>query len=257
MFELNWTNGSIHTLGVYMDGKEGNHYLLNFKKRLKNMENLLASWKSRKLSLKGKVTVLNTLALSPLLYLASVIHVPEQVYKEVKSLMLDFLWDGKPSKVAYDILIQKTCDGGLKLVDFETKVRTLKLAWVQRLCNLSQANWKAAPLFLLDTKDFNLYFKCNQETIKNLPSKFYSEVQSSWAKLQELPNIPPNSVIRNQTIWNNRYITINNRLYAWRIWENADIEYISDIVDGNGQLLGHVTFLLSLIYAVIFSKPFK
>ncbi len=73
-------------------------------------------WKCRHLSLKGKVTVVNNLALSPLLYLCSIIHTPENVISEVKSIVVDFLWDGKPP-IINDILIQQIDTGGLKLMD--------------------------------------------------------------------------------------------------------------------------------------------
>ena len=84
LFGLDWTEDAIHTLGVSLSGDENDHYILNYNKRLKNMKNLLSSWKCRRLSLKGKVTVINILAISPLLYLASEIHVPAQVIQEVK-----------------------------------------------------------------------------------------------------------------------------------------------------------------------------
>ena len=86
LFGLDWTEDAIHTLGVSLSGDENDHYILNYKKRLKNMKNILSSWKCRRLSLKGKVTVINILAISPLLYLASVIHVPAQVIQEVKKI---------------------------------------------------------------------------------------------------------------------------------------------------------------------------
>ena len=70
---------------------------LNLKKRLKNTKNTLAMWICRNLSLEGKVTVINTLAISPLLYLANTTHVPPQEITEVKQIVVDFIWDGKPS----------------------------------------------------------------------------------------------------------------------------------------------------------------
>ncbi len=66
------------------------------------MKNLLNSWKCRNLSLKGKITIVNILALSFLLYLWSVIHVPSMV----KQIVVDFKLEGKTSKIAYDTLIQ-------------------------------------------------------------------------------------------------------------------------------------------------------
>ena len=82
------------------------------------MKTLIDTWKSRYLSLKGKVTVLNMLALAPLIYVASAIHVPAIVVKEFKSIVLDFIWDGKKAKIPYNVLIQGIQPGGLKLVDF-------------------------------------------------------------------------------------------------------------------------------------------
>ena len=43
---------------------------------------------------KRKITVINTLAISPLLYLANVFYFPPQVITEVKDIIVDFLWDG-------------------------------------------------------------------------------------------------------------------------------------------------------------------
>ena len=89
LFGLDWFN-PICTLGVTISGNEDDHYILNFKKHLKNMKNLLATWKCRKLSIKGKVTIINTLAVSPLIYLANVIYVPPQVITEIKEIIVDF-----------------------------------------------------------------------------------------------------------------------------------------------------------------------
>ena len=76
------------------------------------MKNVLWSWKCRRLSLKGKVTVINILAISPLLHLASVIHVPAQVIQEVKKIVVDFIWDSKPPKITDDVMIQSIENGG-------------------------------------------------------------------------------------------------------------------------------------------------
>ena len=71
--------------------------------------------------------MVNTLAISPLLYLANVIHVTSQVITEIKGLITDFLWDGKPAKIAYNVMIQSIKNGGINLVDFESKVKALKI----------------------------------------------------------------------------------------------------------------------------------
>ena len=63
------------------------------------------------------------------------------------------------------------------------------------------------------------------------------QVQSKYGQLQK-------SVIRftnisNQTIWENRYITISNRPYIWSNWAAKGIVQIHDIIKGNGDFLNH------------------
>ena len=182
---LDWTHGNITTLGVVISGNESDHYILNYKKRLKNIEDLLKSWKSRYLSIKGKVTVINSLALPKILYLASVIHTPNNVIKELQSLVLDFLWDGKPPKIAYKTLIHPIERGGLKLCDVESKIMSVKVSWVKRLVTKDGSRWKTAPSMFYKTNDLNFFFKCNQAFETNLQPKFYAEIVQAWGAIKK------------------------------------------------------------------------
>ncbi len=123
---LDLTDPYINYLGITLSGNEDDHYELNYKKMILNLRNVLNTWKCRKLSLKGTITVVNNLALPPLLYVASVIHTLDIVFKEVKTIIHDFVMDCKPSKITYETLIHPICNGGMKLMDFETKVKPLK-----------------------------------------------------------------------------------------------------------------------------------
>ena len=147
LFGLDWVNDPICTLGVTLSGNEDDNYILNFKKRLKNMKNLLATWKCRKLSIKGKVTIINTLAVSPLIYLANVIYVPPQGITEIKEIIVDFLWDCKPPKIAYNVLIQNIKKGGVKLIDFGSKIKALKIGFVKSLLDNSSGRWKSPAAY--------------------------------------------------------------------------------------------------------------
>ncbi len=81
------------------------------------------------------------------MYVASVIHTPDIVFKEVKAIIADFIWDGKPSRIAYDVLIQSIGSWGLKLMNIKTKVESLKAIWVKWFLDLLSHRWKAAPTF--------------------------------------------------------------------------------------------------------------
>ncbi len=73
--------------------------MINFQQRILNFKSILNIWKQRKLSLKGKITVLNNLALSPLIYASSVVDTSSKAINEINSLIQAFIWDNSTSKI--------------------------------------------------------------------------------------------------------------------------------------------------------------
>lgn len=233
LLDLKWTQEPVETLGVIVTGNENDHLELNFRPKIIKMKHLLSSWKCRKLSLKGKITVVNSLALSKLIYLCSIIHVPDKVYSEVKSIITDFIWDGKVAKIAYDTLIMGIDEGGLKLVDLKTKVKSLNASWIKRSTDSSFGKWKAIPRIFYKTNDLNFYFSCNHAPLKNvLPVKFYENIHNVWSEMCTVSALSK-SVIINQTIWCNRYITIENKPFLWQRWKTVGINKIGDLMNGD------------------------
>ena len=57
----------------------------NWRPKLKKLENHLNFWKSRSLSLVGKSLIVNTIGISKLLYLATILPVPKWVISEVNN----------------------------------------------------------------------------------------------------------------------------------------------------------------------------
>ena len=64
------------------------------------MITLISMWKQRKLSLKGKITVLNNLALAPIIYVSSVVNTPTKAIEEINNIIQNFIWDGSTSKIS-------------------------------------------------------------------------------------------------------------------------------------------------------------
>jgi len=139
---LSWIKENIESLGIIFTLSEEENYQLNYKPRICKLKNTLQVWKQRNLSLKGKITIINSLALSPLIYVAGVIDTPNKVIKEVDALITQFLWNSKSAKIAKHVIIQTIEDGGLKFPDFKCKVMALKMNWVKRLASTSNSNWK-------------------------------------------------------------------------------------------------------------------
>ena len=82
--------------------------------------------------------MVNTLVLASLLYVTSVVNNPQQGSKVSCS---KFSIGGKTRKniVRYTNATNRI-RGGAQLIEFETKVRSHKLAWFKRLSDTHQAN---------------------------------------------------------------------------------------------------------------------
>ncbi len=65
-----------------------------------NLKSILNIWKGRNLSLNGKITVLNNFALTPLIYVSSVIDTPAKAINEISNLIQNFLWNGSTSNIS-------------------------------------------------------------------------------------------------------------------------------------------------------------
>ena len=62
------------------------------------MNTIINIWKSRSLSLKGKITIIKTLILPQINLIFSMIHIPDQILKKIDKILFDYLWNSKPAK---------------------------------------------------------------------------------------------------------------------------------------------------------------
>ncbi len=71
--------------------------------------------------MKGKVLILNVLMVSKLWYVLYVSEMPLWTEKRLKKCFLDFLWEGKPARIAYNTILGTVEKGGLGLMDVEQR----------------------------------------------------------------------------------------------------------------------------------------
>ena len=85
------------------------------------MEKLFESWKTRNLTLFGKCCIINTLAISKLIYVESILNLLDQ--KEVKymnKIIFSFLWSTK-ERIKRNTMIGTIEQGGIGIIDIESK----------------------------------------------------------------------------------------------------------------------------------------
>ena len=83
---ISWKKNNFKTLGVWFCLDELQMVQLNLQGRIEEIKNTLNVWSGRNMTIFGKAMVLNTLVLSKIINICSVIHIPDTFIKEVDAL---------------------------------------------------------------------------------------------------------------------------------------------------------------------------
>ena len=109
------------------------------------MSTKLNLWRARELKLYRKSLLAKTFGASQLIYTASMICVPDTVINNVQGHLFSFLWNNSKDKIKRKVMYQPLSEGGINFIDFRMMVKSLRLAWIQRLLTNSYNAWKAIP----------------------------------------------------------------------------------------------------------------
>ena len=101
-------------------------------------------------------------------------------YQTYKKMMYDFIWDGKPDKIKWEILTSDYDKGGLRMIDIEKFIWSLKISWVKRILQ-TESNSLLKHLYENAFKQFggNILFECNfreADIIKHFHKNLFLEI---------------------------------------------------------------------------------
>lgn len=205
-------------------------YSLNFEPQLLKIKQICKTWANREMSLKGKVTVLKSLVISLLQYPCTCTNTPQRVFDEFKKIMVDFLWSGKKSKIAYALLVQDIDQGGLSLPDLHTRVTTSLLAWIRYIWTRPHTIWTAVLQHHLKSDDIKATLLCKTNLAKLLPPQlpFLKLIMDNWAKLH-IFEPQTEEEVKQESLWHNDFITIQGNTLNWAPWKRAGIKTVDDL----------------------------
>ena len=129
---IKFKKGSIKCLGIFIGHHKEENLEKNWMHKIKKIQAALEVWKSRDLTLLGKILIIKTLGLSKISYVATVLPCPESVIRSIQKLFYDFLWKGK-DRIRRSLLINRYEKGGLKMPDVKAYVDALHASWVPRV----------------------------------------------------------------------------------------------------------------------------
>ena len=233
---VSFTNEPIKCLGIYIGHNKTDCENLNWKPKIEDTQKLFESWKKRKLTLFGKVQVINALVVSKFVYNFTILDVPDWVVTDLKKSIFDFLW--KKDFIKRTVLYAKIKDGGLNIVDVNTKIESLKASWVSRIVN-GNTSGSFIPIYYIKQMGFecNNFIKANSVESKDIfkYSTFYKNVFQFYFAAKDNPMM--NLGIFAELVWLNKLFKWKNSVIFYENWLKAGFAYVKDFYNENGEFI--------------------
>ena len=240
--DLRLSTGPEKVLGILL-GKDNKHidYIVFWETLIKRMKNKLDIWRSRDLSLEGKIHLIRSIAVSQILYAVEMKQISEKHIKEVDGILWNFLWSGKRCAVNKNICTLPRSMGGLGLVDLRTLVKVKRVKWVIRvLRDEGGQNWARLIenyLRCLDNnfgiKFFTLKVTDSSDLIRTakIPD-FYKDCINSF---QELYAKRKSNEKEDEIIWCNDAYRFRGKPLSYTHWSKSGIKTKSHLYS-NGEI---------------------
>ena len=118
---------------------------VNYEARITKAKSWVNVWKSRDLTLMGKVTIIKSLIYSQFAYLAIPLLGPNcSLIKKIETFIFNFLWGSKRDKVKREVIKRKKDEGGLGLFDFSDYLTSMKMTIIKKILNPKfKHSWKS------------------------------------------------------------------------------------------------------------------
>ena len=234
--KLIWTNELVNVLGVIIAHTEDELIQLNMDPIIQ-MEGVLKLWHHRGLSLFGKILVINSLVASQLVYRLAVLPpISNRILEKIKSLFVNFVWQGGKPKINWKVLTGLKKDRGAGLVDVSKKDHALKLAWIFHCKNDQEL--EARMQEALNLKIGSFIWECNLHLwdVKKLvlQETFWKYILRIWSKYHySAPQCREEALA--QLLWYNSLIRVGNQLVFYKQWFRAEIYFVAQILKSNGE----------------------
>ena len=231
--KLLWSTGPVRILGIDIFPDIEVIYEHNYYALLNKASKVLETWAHRRLTLIGKITIINTLVNTLFTHkFLSLPSPPEDFWVKYKRMISNFLWADKKARIAYNKLIQGHWKLGLKLIDLKTKDTALKAAWPIRW-NDRDATEVQYILNTLPITDKTIW-DCNispQHVKEFFPGDTLSPIPHvwlAWAKLSFKPTLDGIDDILFQSLCGNSLIKRLGKPFLLNYWSPP---YPSKIID--------------------------
>ena len=233
---ISWTKTNVKTLGIH-HGYEINETAV-WMQKINKIKSCIQIWKTRDLSYIGKVLIIKSLLVSQIGYLSDIISVPNNVIKEIESLLWNFLWNNKQPLVNRKTMYLDCNEGGVKMLNLRDFIESKRVHFVYKIISTDYEHWNIIGKNWLKQLDseFNInYFICKCSSIKGLNLNgipiFYKESISSWVRYKGLLCHKDRDSILNSYLFGNTFLTYRSNPIFISSFCKSNVKKVSDIWD--------------------------
>ena len=195
------------------------------------INSIINAWIPRKLTLKGKITVIKSLILPHIQQLASVYPFSNSYISKLDTNLFNFLWSIKKHLVSKASLLLPLELGGLKMISSRYVCRTAHIMFIKSLCNNINAKWKALTEFLMGFKISELFIKKSALNLQpNVKTSYYKSILSTWFNLILTKPTTINQFLA-EDLFENPLFTTDDHIFGkeYNNWKEAGISKVSDV----------------------------
>ena len=207
------------------------------------MENLFKVWNQRNLTLKGRITIINSLIISLFVYPATILSIPDYVIQEIESKIYNFLWKRTKPKIAKATIEAPIELGGLKMPNFKLKTIAWQMNWLKRAALNPNLTYVQIINDMCKSINFVDLIRCRVNKhcypiYENIPI-FYQDILKEWYKERDYTEMDKlgEREILSEFLWCNKWITIEGKPFLWKAWYKSGIKFVCDIVNEGGDFL--------------------
>jgi hypothetical protein len=207
----------------------------NFDDKLRKVRNLLNMWKSRNISIKGKITFLNNKVIPMIMYTCAMLYTPSHIIEQFDKLIFDFLWPHGKHHVQKYLIIQNIANGGLKMPDIDSRVKAIKMSWIKRLLTIEN-NYTNVAKAITRIDNFQYFFSHNNDSafLSAPPPTFYKQMIDIWSNLVNQSKSA--NEILNEKIKHNKNMLIDNKPVNIKAINDSNITILKDLFNDNYSL---------------------
>ena len=202
--DLNWTESEFKLLGITFNVDLHKMPEINLQNAVSQVNKELTKWQSRRITPIGKIHILKSTILSKFVHVFSILQIPESFTNTISSIFYKFLWNNKPDKIRRATICSGYMTGGLKMINVQEFIRSLKIAWMRRIICQSDSQWlKLFHEMYGNIQKFYFESMWFTDVIGKMTNGFWIDVLKSWQRLCKKCEYEHNDDLLSSCLWYN------------------------------------------------------